>query len=1205
MGASEDSDLMKASLQPTTKKAKFEMSQGVTKSLQYIHSHYTTKDSTNMVSTTKQLINDRQYAKLLKKKSDHSTTSKESSLSKKDTTKKSNPIKASANRSHSPTKEETVKAFPLSNWESPIVAAQAASPTNAEIHTSNVRFESNIMEKQLGTNNRRTGVGQSQRQKSKSSRGKTLPKLALSKKQRQLSSTLTESKISKEEMISLLAKKESSGNNEQQRPPLNPKWYQKLKSKSSSSNTDDHVKNAEKILKLFGSSNRNILRERELRTSSRNQDSDLHSTDTLLLRTSKPSSTAQSTISTSLKPTTNISKANSSNINKKNDSSNTKKITPSQDKEENDTSSDTPATKPQHHFDYFLSPPTTIKEKISFPSLKKVPAPQSQSCTFPLMIPSPGYHVSINSQHVTLFKNNNEIVWKVTQSMLQSMILQVEKASVEFTNKSSSKVEKLVFLNPTACLDFVQTYYRLTCTDSSSNASLSTNDNYEFKSPFPSSMQSKFQSNSDSRKLTSDDSIRDGDSNGHSALLLAIKSHSSTKEETTKTTPLLTKEEEAMTEKYRKMLKMSVPPEAVRHSMTKDGIAPHIIAALLDTDSPSSDKEKASNATPLLTKEEEAMTEKYRRMLKMSIPPDAVRHSMTKDGIAPHIIAALLDTDSPSSDKEKASNTTSLLTKEEEAMTEKYRRMLKMSIPPEAVRHSMAKDGIAPHIIEAMFGVPNKKASEMNNTENGTGSIFSADEEKIIGRYRKMLKINIPAEAVRQKMVLENVHQSTIDKFLNELKGSDKTDSGSSKQKSNLKNLHWNVLSGKELEQSVWNQASANKRKRSILESDQGDFSTLEELFQKQTAKRNANKNSDLDSDKSTVMANIVPMNRAQNVSIMLKAFKDFDQEEIVQILRDFDPENKIKGERVLSLKGLLPTDGEVKALKIFKGTDNQLIPVELFFRKLLPIERLDAKVGVIQTMEIFNNSFNEVMGYLKPLSRVCNQITESEKLQQILVTVLTIGNVMNAGTRAGDAAGFTFDSLLKLTQTKSMDGKTTVLDYIVMIFIEKDQRSVLDLESDFPDCQTVSRTLLSDMIGEVRSMRKSLKDCRTELIKIKNDQSDKRVTRSMSKKFGKLSTSVESGSDPRDALFNAIHSLKRDEEENDNDPRNNLLASIKNRCLENVSESDQGDKQRSKTSDFTPGVIRLQKFIENANSTMILLEKELKETVQSCKVRN
>ena len=520
----------------------------------------------------------------------------------------------------------------------------------------------------------------------------------------------------------------------------------------------------------------------------------------------------------------------------------------------------------------------------------------------------------------------------------------------------------------------------------------------------------------------------------------------------------------------------------------------------------------------------------------------------------------------------------------------------------------MTKDGIAIHIIEAMFGVGNRKAPETKETEKGTGSIFSADEEKIIGRYRKMLKVNIPAEAVRQKMVLENVHQSIIHKFLNELKSSAKKDSASSKQKSNLKTLHWNVLSGKELEQSVWNQTSTNKRKRSILESDQGDFSTLEELFQKQTAKRNAGKNSDPDSENSIVMANIVPINRAQNVSIMLKAFKDFDQQEIVKILSDFDAENKIKGERVLSLKGLLPTDAEVKALKIFKGTDNQLIPVELFFRELLPIERLDAKVGVIQTMENFNNSFNEVMGYLKPLSLVCNQIIESEKLQQILITVLTIGNVMNAGTRTGDAAGFTFDSLLKLTQTKSMDGKTTVLDYIVMIFIEKDQRSVLNLESDFPECQTVSRTLLSDLMGEARSMRKSVKDCRTELMKVKNDQSDKRVTRSMSKKFGNLSnkaTSAESGIEPRNALFNAIHSLKRDEEENDNDPRKNLLSSIKNRCLENASESDQNNKQISKTSDFTPGVLRLQKFIEDANSTMILLENEIKETVESCKVRN
>jgi hypothetical protein len=55
----------------------------------------------------------------------------------------------------------------------------------------------------------------------------------------------------------------------------------------------------------------------------------------------------------------------------------------------------------------------------------------------------------------------------------------------------------------------------------------------------------------------------------------------------------------------------------------------------------------------------------------------------------------------------------------------------------------------------------------------------------------------------------------------------------------------------------------------------------------------------------------------------------------------------------------------------------------------------------------------------------------------------------MNEGTRTGGAAGFKFDSLLKLTQTKSSDGKMTVLDFLVTILVGKGQRDTLKLSLD------------------------------------------------------------------------------------------------------------------------------------------------------------
>ena len=74
------------------------------------------------------------------------------------------------------------------------------------------------------------------------------------------------------------------------------------------------------------------------------------------------------------------------------------------------------------------------------------------------------------------------------------------------------------------------------------------------------------------------------------------------------------------------------------------------------------------------------------------------------------------------------------------------------------------------------------------------------------------------------------------------------------------------------------------------------------------------------------------------------------------------------------------------------------------------------------------------------------HQIIQSDKLALVLQKMLAVGNVMNQGTRQGDASGFTLDSLLKLINTKGIDKKTTVLDYVVRIIAENEDRELLQL---------------------------------------------------------------------------------------------------------------------------------------------------------------
>ena len=82
-----------------------------------------------------------------------------------------------------------------------------------------------------------------------------------------------------------------------------------------------------------------------------------------------------------------------------------------------------------------------------------------------------------------------------------------------------------------------------------------------------------------------------------------------------------------------------------------------------------------------------------------------------------------------------------------------------------------------------------------------------------------------------------------------------------------------------------------------------------------------------------------------------------------------------------------------------------------------------------------------------------------SERLAAVMQKVLAIGNAMNRGTYKGSAAGFTIDSLLKLTSTRGADGKTTLLDFVVKVITQKsDNDTLLSFYEDLNDVREAVR---------------------------------------------------------------------------------------------------------------------------------------------------
>lgn len=119
----------------------------------------------------------------------------------------------------------------------------------------------------------------------------------------------------------------------------------------------------------------------------------------------------------------------------------------------------------------------------------------------------------------------------------------------------------------------------------------------------------------------------------------------------------------------------------------------------------------------------------------------------------------------------------------------------------------------------------------------------------------------------------------------------------------------------------------------------------------------------------------------------------------------------------------------------------------------------------------------------------------------------------------------------------------------------------------------------------------------------MKRDQSSKRVTRSMSKTI-KDEGEVD---DPRKALFAAIQSRGDPEKKKDvsppPDPRQALFAAIKNKNKEGGATSDKDGDTLPSDVTYTPGVHRLQKFLNHSKTALSLAERDQDAATRACKV--
>ncbi|XP_010546713.1 PREDICTED: formin-like protein 11 [Tarenaya hassleriana] len=233
-----------------------------------------------------------------------------------------------------------------------------------------------------------------------------------------------------------------------------------------------------------------------------------------------------------------------------------------------------------------------------------------------------------------------------------------------------------------------------------------------------------------------------------------------------------------------------------------------------------------------------------------------------------------------------------------------------------------------------------------------------------------------------------------------------------------LKPLHWDKVRATPDRSMVW-----DKIRTSSFELDE---EMIESLFG--YTMQCSMKNEEGKSKTPSPGKHLLEPKRLQNVTILLKAL-NASTEHICSAL--------VKGEglclqQLEALVRMVPTKEEESKLCSYRGAIDELGSAEKFIRAMLGVPFSFQRAEAMLYRETFEDEVVHLRNSFTMLEEACKELKSSRLFLKLLEAVLKTGNRMNVGTIRGGAKAFKLDALLKLSDVKGTDGKTTLLHFVV-----------------------------------------------------------------------------------------------------------------------------------------------------------------------------
>ncbi len=409
----------------------------------------------------------------------------------------------------------------------------------------------------------------------------------------------------------------------------------------------------------------------------------------------------------------------------------------------------------------------------------------------------------------------------------------------------------------------------------------------------------------------------------------------------------------------------------------------------------------------------------------------------------------------------------------------KYFKMLRVGMPSEIVSSKMKQDGIDSRILgldPQSIATEHLECTLLARHRNRTAhSLMAAStpiaEQAIVAesvvkvpvgeqvavrqhpvyyKYFKMLKVGLPKPAVQTKLQQDGLDPAIIDLdphtlvALSEIRAfSQKGEAASSKalpsqirkKKLFLTSVSRNSISG----DSLWARSSDDLQDIALddvefdllfTESlDSAKLKTKAQLLEQQDQRSKMKKIGGV---------TLINLRRAQNAAISLARIK-LSYEEIKQKVAAFD-DGAFTVEQLKALLEFLPTEEESMSLKRYDGDTSMLGLAEKYMLTMLDLVGAKVRLNALIINKQFLSRWQDCKHKFVLLESACDHIKMSKKLRKVLKTILQVVNKLNDEHQHG----ITVDSLVKLATIKAFDKKTSVLQYIIMLFYRHDADALL-----------------------------------------------------------------------------------------------------------------------------------------------------------------